>query len=226
MALFAGFPQETFAFLDELAQNNRRSWFEANRARYERFWREPGLAFVEALGPGMAAMTPAMKAEPRLNGSLRRINRDTRFALDKTPYDPQLHLIFWPGAHPNRGAGFHFVLRADGIGYGAGRWAFEGDLLARYRARLADPAERDRLLAAIEAGRGIGCYLDEPHLKTVPKGHAGTPDWDFLLRYKGLVLRTMDGQMMPRWIEGPEAVDEVLDRCARLMPLVSWLDAL
>lgn len=223
MAGFAGFPPETFGFLAELSAHNRRSWFEANRDRYETFWHQPALAFIAALGPGMAAMDPAMTAEPKLNASLRRINRDTRFSADKAPYESFLHLIFWPGDHANRGAGFHFVLRADGIGYGAGRYAFAGPELDHYRQRLQVPAERARLLEALEEARQIGCYLDEPHLKTIPKGHAAEPEWDFLLRYKGLVVRTMDGQIMPPWITGPDAVDEVLDRCRRLMPLISWV---
>jgi len=223
MSQFAGFPPETFAFLSDLAAHNRRSWFEANRERYEKYWRRPAMDFIEALGPGMAAMEPSMKAEPKLNASLRRINRDTRFSADKTPYDTWLHLIFWPGDHPNRGAGFHFVLRADGIGYGAGRYAFAGQVLGHYRQRLQDPEARQRLLDAIEEARHTGCYLDEPHLKTVPKGCDHEPEWDFLLRYKGLVARTMDGQIMPGWIAGPEAVDEVLSRCRKLMPLIAWL---
>ncbi len=223
MSRFAGFPPETFAFLSDLSEHNRRSWFEANRDRYETYWREPALAFIEALGPGMATMNPQMKAEPKINASLRRINRDTRFSAEKAPYEPFLHLMFWPGDHPNRGAGFHFVLRTDGIGYGAGRYAFAGQVLGHYRTRLQDKAERDSLLAAIDASRAIGCYLDEPHLKTVPKGHEASPEWDFLLRYKGLVVRTMDGQIMPAWISSEEAVDEVLNRCRKLMPLIAWL---
>ena len=223
MSRFTGFPPETFEFLNELSQHNRRSWFEANRERYERDWKAPALAFIAALGPGMAAMEPAMKAEAKLNASLRRINRDTRFSADKAPYEPWLHLIFWPGERANKGAGFHFVLRGDGIGYGAGRYAFDGPSLTRYREKVQDPKARQQLLDAIEAGRALGCYLDEPHLKTLPKGSRAEPEWDFLLRYKGLVLRTMDSQFMPAWIAGPEAVDEVLERCRKLMPLVAWL---
>jgi uncharacterized protein (TIGR02453 family) len=223
MPQFSGFAPETFAFLADLAANNRRDWFEANRERYERAWRAPALDFITALSPGMAAMEPPLKAVPKLNASLRRINRDTRFSADKTPYEPWLHLIFWPGEQANKGAGFHFVLRADGIGYGAGRYGFDGELLERYRARLQDTAARDALLAAIEEARAIGCHLDAPHLKTAPKGHVATPELELLLRYKGIVARTREDQTLPDWIRGPEAVTEVLTRCRRLMPLISWL---
>ena len=192
MTAFTGFPSETFAYLADLKANNKRSWFEANRDRYEAHWKSPALDFIAALAPGMAAMTPAMKAEAKINGSLRRINRDVRFSADKSPYEAHLHLIFWPGEHPNRGAGVHFVLTPEGVGYGAGRWGFDGPVLERYRARLMVAREREALLAALKEAEAIGCHLDEPHLKRLPKGYDVAPDWDYLLRYKGLG-RTHDG---------------------------------
>ena len=99
----------------------------------------------------------------------------------------------------------------------------EFDLLTKLASEPRRVFARQQLLDAIEAGRALGCYLDEPHLKTLPKGIKADPEWDFLLRYKGLVLRTMDSQFMPAWIAGPEAVDEVLERCRKLMPLIAWL---
>ncbi len=226
MPRFNGFSPETFSFLSDLKENNRRSWFEANRDRYEAHWKAPALAFIEALGPGMAAMEPGMKAEAKLNRSLRRINRDVRFSADKSPYEPMVHLIFWPGELPNRGAGFHFVLNADGVGYGAGRWSFDRPVLGRYRERLTNPADREALLAALGQAALVGCHLDEPHLKKLPKGFESAPEWDYLLRYKGIVARTMEGRLMPDWIGTEKAIDEVLDRTRALMPLIGWLHAL
>ena len=226
MPTFHGFSPETFRLLTDLAENNRRSWVEANRDRYEAHWKAPAMAFIEALAPGMATMEPAMKAEAKLNASLRRINRDVRFSANKAPYEPWLHMIFWPGEHPNKGAGMHVVLSPDGIGYGAGRWSFEGPVLEAYRARLADPDERNALLDALKEAALIGCHLDEPHLKRLPKGFDPAPEWDYLLRYKGIVARTMEGRMMPDWIGTEKAVDEVLDRTRALMPLIGWLHAL
>lgn len=223
---FAGFPEDTFRFLADLRDNNRRSWFEASRDRYEAHWKAPALAFIAAMAPGMAAMEPAMKAEAKIGGSLRRINRDVRFSADKSPYEPWLHMIFWPGEHPNRGAGMHLVLTPEGVGYGAGRWTFEGKALEAYRKRLSDPGDRAALLAALDEAAGVGCHLDEPHLKRLPKGHDSAPEWDYLLRYKGIVARTMEGRFMPGWIGTERAVDEMLDRTRSLMPLVGWLHAL
>jgi uncharacterized protein (DUF2461 family) len=38
------FSKATFNFLDELAANNNRQWFEANKPRYESLVREPALS--------------------------------------------------------------------------------------------------------------------------------------------------------------------------------------
>ncbi|MGR3344480.1 MAG: DUF2461 family protein, partial [Paracoccaceae bacterium] len=77
---FSGFARETFQFLSDLKQNNSKHWFEANRARYESAWKAPALDLIAALAARAAALDPPLKAEARLNGSLRRINRDGRFS--------------------------------------------------------------------------------------------------------------------------------------------------
>ena len=43
------FSKASFQFLDELAANNERHWFEANKPRYEELVREPALEFIAAL---------------------------------------------------------------------------------------------------------------------------------------------------------------------------------
>ena len=172
MAAFDGFPRETIAFLTDLGANNEKAWFEAHRAGYERCFVDPALALVEALAPVAATLTPPHKAEARLNGSLRRIHRDVRFSKDKTPYNPQIHLIFWTGSHPNRSAGIHLVLGPQGLGYGAGHWAFEPDALARYRAALGDPEKRHALEDALRKAAAVGCTLGE--LRSRPCRRAST----------------------------------------------------
>ena len=52
------FTQATFACLDELAANNRRDWFEANKVRYEALVREPALDFIAAMAPELDRFAP------------------------------------------------------------------------------------------------------------------------------------------------------------------------
>ena len=135
------FTSKTFQYLKDLEANNEKDWFEANRDRYEGDWKDAALDFIADISGRMAALDPPLQAAPKLNGSLRRINRDVRFSKDKSPYAPRLHIVFWTGGHPNRSPGMHFVLSPDGVGYGAGQWGIEPAALSVFRKRIVDKAD-------------------------------------------------------------------------------------
>ena len=81
------FTRKTFGFLRDLAENNDRDWFQANKGRYEEEVKEPALEFIRDFSEPLKALSPHFKADPRANGgSLFRIYRDTRFSKDKSPY--------------------------------------------------------------------------------------------------------------------------------------------
>ena len=94
---FTGFSKDTIAFLRELEKNNTKVFFDANKARFEKVWVEPAMALVMAVGPALQKRTPAISFEPRIGGSLMRMNRDVRFSKDKSPYKTHLDLFFWEG---------------------------------------------------------------------------------------------------------------------------------
>ena len=219
---FPGFSPETPRFLADLAANNRKDWFEANRARYEAHWRDAGLALIEALQPFCAIAEPRLEAVPKIGGALRRIHRDVRFSADKSPYAPMLHIVLAPARAPDRHTGFHLVLHPDRFGFGAGRYGLPPADLERFRQRLRKPAERAALLAAAEAATGIGARWDAPDLKRLPKGHEADPDWEHLLRRKSVILR---GEMRgpPGWLFTPGCAAEIERLAAAHLPLLAWL---
>lgn len=89
------FSTATLEFLDELAANNNRAWFDENKPRYEALVREPALDFIEAMGPVLQTLAPHFRADLRkTGGSLMRVYRDTRFARDKTPYKTNIGIQF------------------------------------------------------------------------------------------------------------------------------------
>ena len=74
MADFDGFSEKTLRFLRGLSQNNNKPWFDAHRDDYEEGIVEPAKAFVSALGPRLRKISKTVQFEPRINGSLFRIN--------------------------------------------------------------------------------------------------------------------------------------------------------
>ena len=72
------FTGRTFRFLEELAQNNDREWFKANKARFEEEVKGPAIRFILDFAPRLKDISPHFRADPRGNGgSLFRIYRDT-----------------------------------------------------------------------------------------------------------------------------------------------------
>lgn len=220
---FTGFPPETFAFLTGLAAHNEKDWFEDHRADYQAHVLDPSLAFIAAMGAPLARIDPAYQAVPKLNGSFRRLNRDVRFSKDKTPYDPRIHLVFWLGDHPNRSPGIHLVLHADGLGFGAGAWAWPPEVLQTFRAAMDETDARETLIKAIGTAAEVGATLTEPALKKVPKGWAPDHPAADLLRRKGLVVRTRERLPYPPEVGGPEFVSSCESLCRGLHPINNWL---
>lgn len=215
------FTRKTFDFLESLDGNNSKEWFNDHRADYETHWKEAALAFIDSVTDQMQAR--GLKAEARLNGSLRRINRDVRFSKDKTPYKARLHMIFWAGAHPNRSPAMHIVLNPKGVGYGAGQFGIEPKALAQLRDRMMDPAECAALIKALDKAQSVGCRMGEPDLVRLPKGFEAEGRQAELLRHKAIVARTHDGDTAVSKIVGKAGPEWALKTTDALLPLIRWL---
>lgn len=91
-----GLTLETFRFFRELSRNNRKDWMDANRDRYQEHVVQALRRLFELLTPAVLALDLRFDASGRTNTNFSRINRDIRFAKDKTPYRAQMYLMF-PG---------------------------------------------------------------------------------------------------------------------------------
>jgi uncharacterized protein (TIGR02453 family) len=97
------FTRETFQFFKDLARNNRKDWMDANRERYQATVVLPFRRLLEELSPAVIRLDIRLGTVGRGGAaSFSRINRDIRFAKDKTPYRPHMYLNF---AAPFAGAG-------------------------------------------------------------------------------------------------------------------------
>jgi len=88
------FTPETFKFFRDLSRNNRKEWMDANRERYQQHVVEPFRMLLDRLGPVALRLNPHFDVSGRTGTNFSRINRDIRFARDKSPYRPQMYLLF------------------------------------------------------------------------------------------------------------------------------------
>lgn len=88
------FTRETFRFFKELGRNNSKVWMDANRDRYQSCVVQPFRRLLEALSNDVLKLDLDFEVSGRTGPNFSRINRDIRFAKDKTPYKTQMYLKF------------------------------------------------------------------------------------------------------------------------------------
>jgi uncharacterized protein (TIGR02453 family) len=88
------FSEGTLRFFQALAQNNSKAWMDKNRDWYRSSVVEPFRTMLDALSPAVLQLDPDFDINYRTGTNFSRINRDIRFARDKTPYHDHMYLYF------------------------------------------------------------------------------------------------------------------------------------
>src|SRR5215467_1004688 len=88
------FTRETFRFFRDLSRNNRKTWMDENRERYQSSVVQPFRRLLEELSSDVLELDSRFDVSGRTGPNFSRINRDIRFARDKTPYKTQMYLKF------------------------------------------------------------------------------------------------------------------------------------
>lgn len=88
------FTHQTFRFFRDLGGNNTKAWMDANRERYRSSIVQPFRRLLEELSSDVLKLDSQFDVSGRTGPNFSRINRDIRFAKDKTPYKTQMYLKF------------------------------------------------------------------------------------------------------------------------------------
>ncbi|HAW51745.1 MAG TPA: TIGR02453 family protein [Flavobacteriales bacterium] len=89
------FDPDFLQFFKDLAANNNREWFTANKKRYDTIVKKPFEIFITDLIDKVKKDDPTVQIEAK--DAIFRIYRDIRFSKDKTPYKIQVSAIVSPG---------------------------------------------------------------------------------------------------------------------------------
>ena len=169
---FAGFPLDTFKFLDELEKNNHRDWFEEHRDRYESAVRGPALAWIESMQEPISRLAPSIRVEAKkVGGSLMRIHRDTRFSSNKLPYKTNVGIQFRHSAGKDVHApGFYFHIDTESVFVATGIWHPDSTALNQIRQRID---KRQSEWQKIVSDRKLLAHFEQSgdSLKRPPRGY-------------------------------------------------------
>ena len=217
----AHFQPALFDFLKDLAANNQREWFDANKARYEQYVKEASFGFISDFGPHLREISPHFWAIPKaVGGSLFRIYRDTRFSKDKTPYKTHVGIHFrHEEAKDAYAPGFYLHLDPSECFVGVGIWHPPSKALQKIREHLV--AEPKGWISARDAKSFQAHFeLTGDSLKTAPKGFDAEHELIEDLRRKDFIGVA---EISPDDVTQPGFLDVYAGLCRDAAPFMRYL---
>ena len=219
---FQGFSKKTLKFFRDLAKNNDKQWFADNKALYQEQVQEPSREFVVDMGRLLRTIARGVHADPRVNKSLFRINRDTRFSKDKSPYKTHMGLWWWEGPGTRMEcSGFYFHLEPPRLMLGVGIHCLPKQFLAPFRDSIAHKRHGPALVKAIDQVKEAGYALGGEHYKRVPRGFDPDHPRAEFLKYNGL-WAALETKVPPEFYT-PELADWCLPHFQAMLPIHKWL---
>lgn len=162
------FSPDFIQFFIDLAPNNNKEWFDANRKRYETNVKKPFEQFVSDL------INEIHKIDESVNITYKeaifRINKDVRFSKDKEPYKLNRSAIISPvGTKDKTIPGMYFEITPEEVGVYGGLYMPDKNQLQRVREEISSNLKKfNTLITEKEFVRIYGEILGEKNVR-LPK---------------------------------------------------------
>ncbi len=214
----------TFTFLDKLRKNNNSEWFKANDEEY-REARADVISFVSQIIQGLSIIDTSIQSQYLVpHKCLKRINRDIRFSLNKTPYKSHFFVTFNPGGHKSEGPGYYMSIEPKDSFVGGGVYMPPTTELNKFRKEIEyNLAEWEEI---INAPSFLKIYPNGVEtssvLKTSPRGFDKDSEAIEYLRMKG--YHTARG-LSNKELTSPDALSTVLNAYKEVHPMIRFLNA-
>jgi len=215
---FTGFERTAPQFFHELAAEQNKKWFEANKQRYVDQWVTPMTALLTDVAAKLGKTYAPLKLAPP---KLFRIYRDTRFSKDKTPYKTNIAgMLTFTGTQSSMPMYMHIGIEEEFIGVGT--YFFEDKQLVRWRKVVAADKTGKPIAALVAKLRKAGYEVDgHDNYKKVPKPYTADHPRAELLKLRGL---TAGFPEIPRgMLHQAKLVDWLVGHARATAPLVTWL---
>ena len=175
-------------FLQELADNNNRTWFEANRERYKQVKQHMdamAAEFIEAV----ATFDPSVDGV-QVKDATYRIYRDTRFTKDKSPYKTWFGVYVCPRGKKSGFSGYYMHVEPDQNHYMLCTGAYCPTAGEIKSVREEIMTEGDAFVESIEAAEGFEVDWSSA-LKRMPQGWSAEDEYSDYYRLRNYLLVKM-----------------------------------
>jgi uncharacterized protein (TIGR02453 family) len=221
-AQFEGFPRGCVTFYEHLARNNNKAWFSEHKYDFEEQVMVPARDFVFEMGTRLKEIAPRVVADARLDRSIFRHYRDTRFSRDKSPYKTHLGIFFWEGQRPKMDCpGYYFHLEPPNLLLGVGIHCFSKPLMEHYRDSAVHPDHGAVLAEAVASVEGKGYTIGVRHYKKTPRGYDPQHQNAPLLLHNGLTAAFMT--RIPDELYSTDILAYCFRRFQDMAPIHRWL---
>lgn len=162
--------EATFKFLKQLAKNNQKEWFDANRKTYELCKAEFETVVKSVIDKNSAFDNTIAGIEAKK--CLFRINRDVRFSKDKSPYKLNMGASISPGGKKEMGAGYYIHIQPGKSFLAGGCYMPDPVALPKIRQEIDyNTVEFKKIVNAKDFKTYFKELSQEDKLKTAPKGY-------------------------------------------------------
>ena len=163
----AYFTKEFSKFFKELAKDNYREWFHANKKRYEEHVKKP---FYQFVGDLIEAYKKEEDIVLEVKNAVFRINRDIRFSKDKRPYKNHVAcVVSKKGRKDMLYPGIYVHLEVGNIMIAGGCYKPDKPNLEKIRRHIVNNHDRaQRILADKEFNAIYGGLHDGEKNKIMP----------------------------------------------------------
>lgn len=215
----AWFSPDYNRFFMDMAPNNNKEWFDANRKRYEQSVKEPFEAFVAEVIRRVAKLDPKVAITPR--DAIFRINRDVRFSRDKAPYKSRMSAVVAAGGRKDHSSGgIYFELGPENVAFYGGQYMPDKEQLQRIREHItAHLAQFKKLRTAKAFVDRFGEVQGEKN-KVLPKEFKGAAAIEPLIANKQFYFMA---ELHPGMVTDPRLMDILMDHYKAMRPLNDFL---
>ncbi|WP_343486930.1 DUF2461 domain-containing protein [Allomuricauda sp. d1] len=206
-------------FFKELAKNNHKEWFHANKKRYENDVKAPFLSLLNEILLKLTAWDDRILPDPKK--ALFRINRDIRFSKDKSPYNTIMKAGFSPGGKKSELPGYYLGIDAEHVHVGGGLFMVRPPELKKVRQHIAKNPDALTKLVHNNAFKNAFGQLKGERSKRLDKEFLEAAEQTDLIYHKQFY--GFAEFPLSNFYESDRLVDEIMAHFETIKPLNAYL---